>query len=328
MKRIRSSFFIIAAVFGLVAGCNAILDNTPATLAPVPVADEAGTIPAEGTERPSSPVGEDPAIPDAGAPQRADGGACAPGQHLCHGLCVQNDDPLYGCGAASCTPCVVKNGSARCEGNACAVASCDKGYFDCDGNAKNGCEGDLSKPASCGACNAKCAAAAPVCAPAGPSFQCGTGCTADAPLLCGGTQCVNPTTAVNHCGGCNNKCPVVDNGTTTCAAGRCGFDCRAGYHKCGAQCAVATDPKACGGACVVCPEPPHAAATCQADRCGFTCSAGFADCNRVAADGCEAALATDPANCGGCGIACASGGACVNGVCAAPPPPDGGADGG
>jgi hypothetical protein len=49
--------------------------------------------------------------------------------------------------------------------------------------------------------------------------------------------------------------------------------------------------------------------------------AGFADCDSIAANGCEAVLATDPHNCGACGISCASA-PCVDGVCQEAPPVD------
>lgn len=48
------------------------------------------------------------------------------------------------------------------------------------------------------------------------------------------------------------------------------------------------------------------------------CAARFADCNRSLADGCEANLATDDANCGACGNACGAGLACQAGSCGAP----------
>ena len=50
--------------------------------------------------------------------------------------------------------------------------------------------------------------------------------------------------------------------------------------------------------------------------CG--CQAGFADCNTSLADGCEAELATDRANCGGCGNACGDDELCDGVACYAP----------
>ena len=53
---------------------------------------------------------------------------------------------------------------------------------------------------------------------------------------------------------------------------------------------------ACAGA--------NASVTCQRGRCVQLCRPGFGDCDGEAANGCEAAPASDPRNCGGCGIVC------------------------
>ena len=121
---------------------------------------------------------------------------------------------------------------------------------------------------------------------------------------------------MNHCGGCNQKCPDVANSTVACNAGTCHFTCKAGYHACGAVCAQVTDPNACGPTCAICPVPANATATCPSDACNFQCNAGFGNCNANAADGCEANFASDPLNCGGCGKSC-NGGTCQAGVCKA-----------
>ncbi len=38
----------------------------------------------------------------------------------------------------------------------CKVTTCDAGFDNCDGDAKNGCEADLTLPATCGSCANKC----------------------------------------------------------------------------------------------------------------------------------------------------------------------------
>lgn len=45
------------------------------------------------------------------------------------------------------------------------------------------------------------------------------------------------------------------------------------------------------------------------------CAAGTADCNAKADDGCETKTRTDPANCGGCGQACAPSFKCASANC-------------
>jgi hypothetical protein len=233
---------------------------------------------------------------------------------------VSGTDPMFGCGSAACTPCEISHATPNCAGAACIVASCDLGWADCNAAAVDGCETDLSKSTSCGGCSAVCPPATPFCTPSGNTFVCTNGCALGAPLLCG-KDCVDPVTSTTNCGGCNHKCPDVANATTTCAAGVCGFSCKAGFHACGGKCASTTDPKACGAACDVCTVPPHAQASCAADVCAFACDAGWANCDANAVNGCETHLSSDAANCGACGVDC-MGGACNAGVCG--PPPDAG----
>jgi hypothetical protein len=73
---------------------------------------------------------------------------------------------------------------------------------------------------------------------------------------------------------------------------------------------------ACFNACV----GPHSMQKCSNSACQVvSCDAGRTDCNKMAADGCEAATATDPTNCGACGTVCmvpanATAG-CAGGMC-------------
>ena len=287
-----------------VAGCNAILDNNRGHL--------------DATQSPTTLEPNEPATStdtDAGSSTSSEDG-CAATQKRCNGACVSKDDPSYGCSAASCTACSTTNATPACGATgSCSVKACDPGYADCNGKAEDGCEVDLTLAASCGACGTTCDATKPVCAPSAKSFACSTGCTADAPLLCG-TSCVSPLTSANHCGGCDTKCPTVVGGTETCQTGVCTLTCKTGYHACGATtCAADTDATACGPTCAVCPVPANGTAVCSANACGLaSCTAGYGDCNMNAADGCEVNFANDPLHCGDCMTSC-HGGACLNKVC-------------
>lgn len=364
------------ALVGVFVGCNAILENTPAEVGSTPseplpnepFADSSTPAVADDASSPPTPPGSDAGVaPPTPPTPPTDGGApgCPDGKQLCDGLCVSVADPAYGCGDPRCTPCPSAHGTMGCLARKCAVAACDVGYADCNADPADGCETDLSRATSCGACNAVCANPAPLCAPAGATFQCTNGCGPGAPLACG-ADCVDPLTSTRNCGGCNVKCPDVTNGTSQCMAGACGFTCKNGFHACGGRCATKTDatacgpdcvacpvppngratcvqdacsftcnggfnkcadrcvppndPTACGATCAVCPTPPNAVAACNAGACAFTCSAGFGNCDANPANGCEAAFASDPLNCGQCGKSCA-GQPCVNGACQAPPPP-------
>lgn len=332
MKRRLLTAGIVTLVL---VGCNSILNNEPGTLAIDDGTSNDPTTPSTPGSSSSSgsssggsstnDAGTLPITGDAGQPTAPpDGGTCAAGQMLCSNACVSITDPLYGCGNPACTPCKLDHATAACQARACVPAACDPGFADCDKNPANGCEVDLSKPASCGACNAVCPPTAPVCAPSGATFACSTGCTAAAPLLCG-AECVDPNTSENHCGGCNQNCTDVPNGTTECVAGTCTFTCKPGYNKCGGTCTAATDVNACGPTCAPCASGPNATPVCMNDACGLACAAGFDNCNKQAPDGCEVNLMTDPANCGGCGKACpVAGSKCEGGVCKEPPPDAGG----
>ena len=131
------------------------------------------------------------------------------------------------------------------------------------------------------------------CAPAGATFQCTNGCTPANPVDCG-NECVDPNTSVNHCGGCNVMCPVITNSTSQCAAGVCGFTCKAAFHACAGKCPAKTDPTACGPGCVVCPIPAGGTATCASDVCGLKCTAP----SHICAGRC---VTNDPT---ACGLAC------------------------
>jgi uncharacterized repeat protein (TIGR01451 family)/MYXO-CTERM domain-containing protein len=81
---------------------------------------------------------------------------------------------------------------------------------------------------------------------------------------------------------------------------------------------LSTDPNNCGTCGHSC-----GMAACVNGMCAIaSCPAGQSDCNGVVSDGCEYAntgFATDPNNCGGCGVVCAfpnAQGACMAGACA------------
>lgn len=220
------------------------------------------------------------------------------------------------CGKACGGPCTFANGVGQCQGGQCVLVSCEAGFGDCNRQAFDGCEIDLSKDAAnCGGCGTSCllgpqveACVAGVCQPA-PQNQCG-GIVCAPPHATG--KCVNNACTIAACdagyGDCNRReldgCEVaLASDALNC--GGCGVACRKGEAcmagKCGQPCQC---------------QPQHGVGQCINGICTLiSCDNGFGDCNRDPRDGCEVDLTSDPKDCGACGNACPPMKACARGAC-------------
>jgi hypothetical protein len=128
------------------------------------------------------------------------------------------------------------------------------------------------------------------------------------------------------CGGCGLTCADENIEALACVAGACSGACAPGFGDCngdlradGCERIVLGDPLNCGGCDRVC-SANHIDPVCDGDACAGACEAGYADCDAdPQSNGCEADLASDPLNCGGCGLVCAqppgTAATCVAGVC-------------
>ena len=193
--------------------------------------------------------------------------------------------------------------------------ACARGFADCNGDASDGCETDLSEPAHCGACGYTCGPTSPLCASGRDgTFACASGCPPEAPSLCG-YQCVDNAINPSHCGTCGHTCPGSDHGQPACRNGACDLDCTSGYHACNGKCAAVTDPTACGDTCTPCKGGPNGSPICNDGACSIACIPGFADCDKDPGNGCETAVLQDSKNCGSCGHACTGSSRCVGGFC-------------
>jgi hypothetical protein len=77
------------------------------------------------------------------APPTDTGDTCPPLTTRCGAACVDLATTLEHCGACA-RMCTLAHATARCAAGACAVASCEAGFADLDGNAANGCEAGLT----------------------------------------------------------------------------------------------------------------------------------------------------------------------------------------
>ena len=213
-----------------VFGCNALLDNRPADVN----ADLFATEPADDVDAargagrdvdasvpdPNDPVlGADPGpddVADAGTDSLAP--QCAAGTKSCGDACVSMADPAYGCAADTCGSCAPVHGEAACVAGQCALGACAAGWGDCNHVATDGCETDLSSPASCGACGMKCPApahATAACIAGACAAQCAAG-FGDCNLKPADGCEAQLLKDKHNCGACGTVCLVG-----TCQNGTC-----------------------------------------------------------------------------------------------------------
>ncbi len=254
----------------------------------------------------------DASVPrDAGAPRDASPqpdlvAPCPAPQIRCGGHCVDPRTDVAHCGGCG-TPCpAIANGAPSCVQGVCGVASCAAGFANCNQQAADGCEVDLtSNGSNCGRCGAACAMGS-VCSASVCTLQCAPPTTKCA------NSCVDTMTDPSACGGCGVACPAITHGIRGCAGGACTIAaCDPGWTDCDHQVAKGcdvhtdTDPAHCGGCDTAC-SGAHATMACDLGVCVIArCAQGFADCDHHVSDGCEVATATDSKNCGACGVACA-----------------------
>jgi Cys-rich repeat protein len=250
-------------------------------------------------------------------------------RNVANGCEVDTRSSAEHCGACG-RACAFANASGACASGACRLVRCNPGFADCDGNPLNGCEVNLATDIDhCGACRNVCPT------PMGGGAACRAGmCTVGAcarPLAdCNGSPTdgceVNTDTSIDHCGACGAACARPANGTAGCRAGACEIaSCNTGFSDCdrnlanGCETNLASDPRSCGRCGAACPAPANGTAGCAFGVCSVgACDPGFANCDGLAANGCEAALATSGTHCGACGRACTGGQSCAGGVCQCP----------
>ena len=184
------------------------------------------------------------------------------------------------CGACgmSCGP--FANAIPGCMTATCTIASCMKGFSDCDGAVKTGCEVDsFNDVKNCGGCGAVC----PNVINGMPDCmlgKCGIGTCNGAFRDCDGVAMngceANLLNDARNCGGCNLPC-MLPNAAPACANAVCVVGmCNPGFANCdnaaanGCEVNTNVDVNNCGACGNRCPM----GVTCTAGKCGVANSGG------------------------------------------------------
>jgi len=234
------------------------------------------------------------------------------------------------CGACGNACPAVANAKATCELGKCAKFVCNPGFADCDGDASNGCEVNLTNDlANCGACKESCDAVEH------GQAVCNDGICAIGSCDKGFDNCDQSTgngcetdlaVDVNHCGACGQKCSAETNSDAKCVVGFCGAGtCNPGYADCdpnalGCEVNLSTDAANCGVCGNACPAVLNGQPKCDLFACGIgSCDKGWKHCIGGEENGCETDILNDINNCGDCSTVCPAvtngTGKCFEGAC-------------
>ena len=232
--------------------------------------------------------------------------SCMPGTATCASMTERRVCAADGL-STTVTACAVNEG---CVDGACMTRMCTPGAATC------------TSPTTRSVCNADGFGATTMSC--GATQRCAAGACVDLACTPGSSTCASSTTvrvcAADGSGTTTLTCPA----SSTCTGTMCSsWVCTPGTATCptGATARTVCNADGLGTRSEPCAAPANASmARCGVGgACTFTCNAGFGDCNMTAADGCEAVFATDVANCGGCGRACAPRAnmmaSCLTGAC-------------
>ena len=240
---------------------------------------------------------------------------------------------LYRCPVSAQGDCFAFDVENYCDGTTCRTGEI---CCEVDPNQGIGCVDALNDVNNCGGCGNECFAGEMclrgVCATVS-TFDC-AGTTCPAGLTCcedsnGEPFCVSTETDSDHCGWCAHDCPYW----AKCAGGWClprtGQECQAsctgdavccyalGWERC---VDTSQNPFNCGGCGMICDWGD----VCSDGECVSWLSV-HDPCRWLGKVNCKAPdeldcsnLGTDEENCGSCGLICAHGSTCVNGVCTRP----------
>ncbi len=133
------------------------------------------------------------------------------------------------CGACG-NQCNLANATAMCTNGGCAVAACDAGWVDCDGDPTNGCEVNvMNDEGNCGACGNTCTNAH------GSTYcnagSCSPTCNANYDDCDNNADngCETSLLTLSDCGSCGQACNLA-HASQSCGTGSCQISsCYNGY---------------------------------------------------------------------------------------------------
>ena len=282
--------------------------------------------------------------------------SCPSGLVECTGVCVDKTTSIANCGACGNSCVSPVNGTATCVSGTCGF-TCNSGFTTCgascvdtsvDPNNCGSCSHICSAGCSNGSCEPTCSdgfkngsetdidCGGGTCSPCADGKMCSgdTDCASDICISgrcvtcpAGQTPCNDMCVSIGadpgNCGECGHVC-ALGHATSGCSNGQCTVAaCNAGWADCngnasdGCEVNIGSDPNNCGACGHIC-SSNNGTASCSNGACAITCISGFANCNNNPADGCEIHVATDPNNCGACGVVCnlnQATSSCSNGQC-------------
>ncbi len=180
-------------------------------------------------------------------------------------------NPLDG----KCAALAASDGAAckagHCAGGVCTGLDCKSTTADCDSNADNGCEVNLTTdPSHCGSCLVSCSSPSHATATC-DNGTCGIACNAGFGDCDGisSTGCEANLSDVANCGSCGNVCQSIPNATPKCTSKACDFDCLPGFGDCnttsadGCETNLSSNPLQCGDCTKAC----AAGNACNQSKC-------------------------------------------------------------
>jgi hypothetical protein len=186
-----------------------------------------------------------------------------------------------------------------------ALAGCADGFGDCNNDEADGCETNLKRLSSCGACGVSCVL--PHTVTACEAGHCVPKSCDPGYAKCNG-DCQSVLDDANNCGSCGHACSET---TPRCSGGKCTAQtCDATHADCDGNSingceADLNNNGSCGACGNRCGSADHAQLTCRDGSCSVvTCDRNYADCDKDPRNGCEIDL-NGADDCGACGHGCA-----------------------